>query len=93
MVLTLGVLAALASAPAGANPNNLILAQYPGSPGYPPGGPQPWGDPHMQYCAHLGERMQRLEWRMHRAPPWERDRLGTRYFQIQEEQRIRCFSH
>src|SRR5438105_14982414 len=72
---------------------NLVEVQWPGPGG--PGGPgygQDWQG-RAEHCGRMRERLQQIRYRMQYAPPWERDRLGTRLYEIRERLRHACWGH
>jgi hypothetical protein len=79
------------------NPNH-VEVQWPGwqeGPGYGQGGPgsgQAW-EGRREHCMRMRERLRELRYRMESAPPWERDRLGTRLYEVRERLRHECWGH
>ena len=55
---------------------------YAGAPGYG-----------REHCWGMRERLREIRYRMDAAPPWERDRLGARFFEIRERLRNECWGH
>ena len=73
-----------------ANPY-VVEAQWPGSQGGPGYG-QEW-EGRREHCGRMRERLREIRYRMENAPPWERDRLGTRLYEIRERLRHECWGH
>ena len=46
-----------------------------------------------EHCMRMRERLREIRYRMESAPPWERDRLGTRLYEIRERLRHECWGH
>jgi hypothetical protein len=66
-------------------PSSVIEAQWPGGPGYPP------PDPGREHCDRLRQILDEIQYRMQFAQQrWQRDRAGTRYYQIRERLRVEC---
>ena len=63
----------------------LANAQWPG-PGYA----QDWYG-RREHCDRLRGRMHELRDRMQYAPPWERERIGPRLYEIRERLRSECW--
>ena len=85
-------LLALSSSAQSAQPNpNVIEAQWPGWQGGP-GYAQDW-EGRREHCLRMRERLREIRYRMDSAPPWERDRLGTRFYEIRERLRNECWGH
>ncbi|MBV9555278.1 MAG: hypothetical protein JO032_21060 [Alphaproteobacteria bacterium] len=57
--------------------------------GYGPGGPPDWQ--RREHCERLRERMHELRDRIPYAPPWERDRMQGRLFDLRERLRAECW--
>jgi hypothetical protein len=74
----------------------VVEVQWPGSQGgYVPRGPgygQEW-EGRREHCMRMRERLREIRYRMDSAPPWERDRLGTRLYEIRERLRHECWGH
>jgi hypothetical protein len=74
----------------------VVEVQWPGAQGgYVPGGPgygQEW-EGRREHCMRMRERLREIRYRMDSAPPWERDRLGTRLYEIRERLRHECWGH
>ena len=76
-----------------------VEVQWPGwqgdRPGYGQGGPgygQEW-EGRREHCMRMRERLREIRYRMESAPPWERDRLGARLYEIRERLRHECWGH
>jgi hypothetical protein len=75
-----------------------VEVQWPGwqgGPGYGQAGPgygQEW-EGRREHCMRMRERLREIRYRMESAPPWERDRLGTRLYEIRERLRHECWGH
>src|SRR6266550_2657431 len=76
-----------------------VEVQWPGwqgdRPGYGQGGRgygQEW-EGRREHCMRMRERWREIRYRMESAPPWERDRLGTRLYEIRERLRHECWGH
>ena len=76
-----------------------VEVQWPGwqgdRPGYEQGGRgygQEW-EGRREHCMRMRERLREIRYRMESAPPWERDRLGTRLYEIRERLRHECWGH
>lgn len=61
---------------------------YDGAPGYG----QEW-EGRREHCLRLRERLREIRYRMESAPPWDQDRLGTRFHEIRERLRHECWGH
>ncbi len=76
----------------------LVEVQWPGGQGglgYWQGGPgygQEW-EGRREHCMRMRDRLREIRYRMDSAPPWERDRLGTRLYEIRERLRHECWGH
>ena len=46
-----------------------------------------------EHCGRMRERLRENRYRMETAPPWEQDRLGTRFHEIRERLRQECWGH
>jgi hypothetical protein len=68
-----------------------IEAQWPGWQG-PLGYGQEW-EGRGEHCGRMRERLREIRYRMEYAPPWERDRLGTRMYALRERLRHECWGH
>ena len=66
-------------------------AQWPGWQGNPGYG-QEW-EGRRDHCWRMRERFREIRYRMDTAPPWERDRLGARLYEIRERLRHECWGH
>jgi hypothetical protein len=64
---------------------------YYGARGAPAYG-QEW-EGRREHCMRMRERLHEIHYRMESAPPWERDRLGTRFSEIRERLRHECWGH
>jgi hypothetical protein len=60
----------------------------PGAAGYG----QEW-EGRREHCARMRERLHEIRYRMESGAPWERDRLGTRMYEIRERLRHECWGH
>jgi hypothetical protein len=69
----------------------LVEVQWPGWQGGPGYG-QEW-EGRREHCMRMRERLREIRYRMESAPPWERDRLGTRLYEIRERLRHECWGH
>jgi hypothetical protein len=75
-----------------------VEVQWPGWQGGPgngqisPGYGQEW-EGRREHCMRMRERLREIRYRMESAPPWERDRLGTRLYEIRERLRHECWGH
>jgi hypothetical protein len=80
------------------NNRQLVEIQWPGwqgAPGYGLRGSgygQEW-EGRREHCMRMRERLREIRYRMESAPPWERDRLGTRLYEIRERLRHECWGH
>src|ERR1700730_16704271 len=80
------------------NNRQLVEIQWPGwagGPGYGLRGAgygQEW-EGRREHCMRMRERLREIRYRMESAPPWERDRLGTRLYEIRERLRHECWGH
>ena len=70
---------------------SVVAVQWPGWQGGPGYG-QDW-EGRRQHCWRLRERLYAIRYRMQYAPPWERDRMGTRLYEIRERLRHECWGH
>jgi len=70
---------------------NVIEVQWPGWQGGPGYG-QEW-EGRREHCWRMRERLREIRYRMESAPPWERDRMGTRFHEIRERLRHECWGH
>jgi len=61
---------------------------YDGAPGYG----QEW-EGRREHCLRMRERLREIRYRMETAPPWEQDRLGTRFHAVRERLRMECWGH
>src|SRR5437868_15256573 len=91
-----GILALSPAAVSAKDNPNLIEAQWPGwqAPGWQggPGYGREWQG-RREHCERMRERFHEIRYRMQSAPPWERDRLGTRVHEIRERLRHECWGH
>ena len=76
-----------------AQPNpSVIEAQgapaWQGAPGYG----QEW-EGRREHCWRMRDRLREIRYRMESAPPWERDRLSSRFYEIRERLRHECWGH
>src|SRR5690349_12389670 len=71
--------------------SGITLAQWPGWQGAPGYG-QEW-EGRREHCWRMRERLQEIRYRWQNAPPWERERIGTRYWEIRERLRHECWGH
>ena len=99
-VLVAGFLAAsVVLAPAGAGAlkkesgdyRPVVEVQWPGWQGGRGYG-QEW-EGRREHCMRMRDRLREIRYRMESAPPWERDRLGTRLYEIREWLRHECWGH
>ena len=65
-------------------PTNVLEAQWYGGPAYPP------PDPGREHCDRLRQISDEIQYRMQFGGSWQRDRAGTRYYQIRERLRVEC---
>src|SRR5690349_14271321 len=70
---------------------NVIEAQWPGWQGGPGYG-QEW-EGRREHCLRMRDRLREIRYQMETAPPWERDRLGTRFYEVRERLRNECWGH
>ncbi len=70
---------------------HLIEVQWPGPQGSPGYG-QEW-EGRREHCGRMRERLHEIRYRMQFAPPWERDQIGARFYQIRERLRHECWGH
>jgi hypothetical protein len=80
--------------PASGDDRALVEVQWPG-PGYGQPGPgygQEWQG-RREHCMHMRERLHEIRYRMEYAPPWERERMGSRLYEIRERLRQECWGH
>jgi hypothetical protein len=85
-------LLALSPSAQSVQPNpNVIEAQWPGWQGGPGYG-QEW-EGRREHCLRMRERLREIRYRMETAAPWERDRLGTRFYEVRERLRNECWGH
>jgi hypothetical protein len=66
------------------SPAKILEAQWYGGPAYPP------PDPGREHCDRLRQISDEIQYRMQFGSPWQRDRAGTRYYQIRERLRVEC---
>jgi hypothetical protein len=66
---------------------DLVEIQWPG-PGYS----QDWQG-RREHCFRMRERLRGIRYRMESAPPWERDRLRGRMYELRERLRQECWGH
>ena len=69
----------------------LVEVQWPGGQGGPGYGQEREG--RREHCMRMRDRLREIRYRMDSAPPWERDRLGTRLYEIRERLRHECWGH
>ena len=69
----------------------VIEAQWPGWQGGPGYG-QDW-EGRREHCWRMRERLREIRYRMDSSPPWERDRLGRRFYEVRERLRQECRGH
>ena len=80
---------------------HLVEVQWPGPQGGPGYSPGPQGGPgygqewqgRREHCERMRERLHEIRYRMQYAPPWERDQIGARFYQIRERLRHECWGH
>src|SRR5260370_25755957 len=63
----------------------VVEVQWPGWQAVPGYGQELEG--RREHCWRLRERLRGIHYRMQFAPPWERDRMGTRIYEIRERLR------
>jgi hypothetical protein len=75
------------------NANGNLTCNYARAPASPqpyygraPGYGQEW-EGRREHCGRMRERLREIRYRMETAPPWEQDRLGTRFHEIRERLR------
>jgi hypothetical protein len=66
----------------------LLQAQWAPGPGYG----REW-DGRREHCFRMRERFHGVRARMQNAPPWERERLGARLYELRERLRRECWGH
>lgn len=69
----------------------VIEVQWPGWQGGPGYGRE-W-EGRREHCLRMRERLREIRYRMDTAPPWERDRLGARLYEVRERLRHECWGH
>jgi hypothetical protein len=86
--------AAAAGLPSASGINrDLVEVQWQPGPGYvqpSPGYGQEWQG-RREHCMRMRERLREIRYRMEYAPPWERERMGSRLYEIRERLRQECW--
>ena len=62
-------------------------AQWPG-PGYS----RDWQG-RREHCERMRDRLHQLRYRIQYAPPWERERIERRLYEIRQRLRTECWGH